>query len=254
MSFIKIGVLFGLLMILSGCITTMEKDVAKVEPEKALATHIQLGLGYIGESNLDSARFHLTKAAEIAPNDPGMLNGRGLLYQMEGEPKLAEDSFKKALREDSKFTPARLNYATFLLGKQRFQEAYDNYEKASEDLGYDRRAVALYGVGLAGLKLNKQDRALAAFKQSVMLDRSFAPAHLELADYYFTVKDYAESKKSLERFERLSRPSPRSLWLGIRIEQIFGNKDKEASQALSLKSMFPYSPEYLEYKSSQGRQ
>ncbi|BFM11140.1 type IV pilus biogenesis/stability protein PilW [Simiduia litorea] len=253
MSLVKTSVLFGLLIMLSGCITTMEKDVAKVNPEKALATHVQLGLGYIRENNMDSARFHLTKAAELAPNDPGMLNGRGLLYQLEGEPKLAEESFKKALREDSNFTSARLNYATFLYGKERYKDAYEQYEKASDDLGYDRRAVALYGVGIAGLKLGKNDRALAAFKQSVMLDKGLAPAHLELAGYYFDVKDYAECKKSLDKFEKLSRPTARSLWLSIRIEQIFGNKDKEASQVMSLKNMFPYSPEYLDYKKSQGR-
>lgn len=253
MSIRKVGMLTALLVLLSGCVTTMEKEVAKVQPEKALATHIQLGLGYLRENNLDSARFHFTKAADIAPNDAGMLNGRGLLYQLEGEPKLAEESFKKALRADKNFTQARLNYATFLYGKERYEEAYEHYETASDDIGYDRRAVALYGVGISALKIGKKDRALAALKQSALLDRSFAPAHLELASYYFDVEDFTECKKSLTKFEQLSQPSARSLWLGIRIERIFGNKDKESSQVLSLKNLYPYSPEYLEYRKIQGR-
>jgi type IV pilus assembly protein PilF len=36
--------------------------------------------------------------------------------------------------------------------------------------------------------------------------------------------------------------------LGIQLEKVFGNKDKEASLALILKNNFPYSKEYLEYK------
>ncbi|HEY0894045.1 MAG TPA: type IV pilus biogenesis/stability protein PilW, partial [Cellvibrio sp.] len=39
-----------------------------------------------------------------------------------------------------------------------------------------------------------------------------------------------------------------ALLLGIRLERVFGNKDKEASYLLVLKNRFPYSKEYLEYK------
>ncbi|UTA49179.1 type IV pilus biogenesis/stability protein PilW [Simiduia sp. 21SJ11W-1] len=252
MSTVKITVLLAILGLMSGCITTMEKDAPKMKPEKALETHIRLGLGYIGENNLDSARFHLNKAAEIKPSDPGVLNGKGLLYQLEGEPGLAEKAFKEALRRDRDFTQARLNYATFLYGKERYQEAYENYEIASEDLNYDRRATALYGLGMAAKKLGRNERALAAFNHSVLLQRNFSASHLELADFYLQQKDYAKAKQHLTAYEVYSRPSARSLWLGIQIERIFGNKDKEASQALSLKSLYPYSQEYLEYKKSQG--
>lgn len=238
------------LSVLSGCVTTMEKDVSKPNPEKALATHVQLGLGYIGANNLDSARFHLNKAYEINPKDPGMLNGRGLLYQLEGEPELAEKHFKKALSIKPDFTQARLNYATFLFNHERFQEAYDNYQRASEDLGYDRRAVCLYGVGMSALKLNREERAVAAFEHAVLLQPNLAAAHLELADYHLRRQEYSEAKKSLAAYERSAKASPRSLWIGIQIERVFGNKDKEASQALSLKNLFPYSKEYLQYKQS----
>ena len=223
-----------------------------MNPEKALETHIKLGLGYLGENNLDSARFHLNKASEIAPRDVGVLNGRALLFQLEGEPELAEKSFKAALREDKAFTQGRLNYATFLYNKERYAEAYEHYEIASEDLNYDRRTVALYGVGISAQKIGREERAVAAFKQSVLLQRNMSPAHIELADYYLREKDYALAKKHLTLFETYSRPSARSLWLGIQIERVFGNKDKEASQALSLRNLFPYSKEYLEFKKSQG--
>lgn len=254
MSFIKSTALLIFVCLLSACVTTMEKETSKYQPEKALATHIKLGLGYISENNLDSARFHLMKAAAIAPKDAGMLNGRGLLYQLEGEPELAEKSFQMALREDKNFTAARLNYATFLYNKERYKEAYDSYERASEDLNYDRRATTLYGLGLTAMKLGRTDRGIAAFTQAVMLQSDMAPPYLELADYYLTIKDYAMSRKSLTQFERLSRPTARSLWIGIQIERVFGNQDKEASQALSLKNMYPYSKEYLEFKQVQERQ
>ena len=40
----------------------------------------------------------------------------------------------------------------------------------------------------------------------------------------------------------------RSLWLGLRIEHRFGNRDGVASKGLALEKLYPYSSETLEYK------
>ena len=68
--------------------------------------------------------------------------------------------------------------------------------------------------------------------------------------FFFSIKkgEFADAKRFLDVYSRNARQSARSLWLGIRIERIFGNKDKEASYALALKNLHPYSREYLEYK------
>ena len=71
---------------------------------------------------------------------------------------------------------------------------------------------------------------------------------IELADINFLNKEYAEAKKNLDVYATSGQVSARSLLLGLRLEHIFGNKDKEASLLNQLKSMFPYSSEYLEYK------
>ena len=69
-----------------------------------------------------------------------------------------------------------------------------------------------------------------------------------LVELNFQKKEYAESKRFLDQYASLRNHTARSLLLGIRIERIFGNKDKEASYALLLKNRYPYSKEYLEYK------
>ena len=68
-------------------------------------------------------------------------------------------------------------------------------------------------------------------------------------------KAYPASKDYFDRYAKLVKESgqpqsARSLWLGIRLERVFGNKDAEASLALQLKNNHPYSPEYLEYQNS----
>ena len=103
-------------------------------------------------------------------------------------------------------------------------------------------------VGRSALILGDKARAKGSFEYALNLSPRLASASLELADMYFQQRDYASAKKHLDQFSSSSKHTPRSLWLGIRIERVFENKDKEASYALALKNLHPYSKEYLDYK------
>ncbi len=246
-----LSLVFLMTVFLSGCVTTVtggsnrEKD-----PERALASHVQLGLNYLRVKNRESARFHLEKALKLDKKSPAANDGMALLYQLDGEMDLAEKYFKAAIKADSDFSRAHNNYGSFLYQKERYEEAFAEFEKASNDLGYDARPTALVNLGRTALKLNDVDRAEAAFSHSLSLAPNNPPAIVESAEIAFNKQDYAEAKRLIDLYGKMVRHSPRTLWLGIRLEQIFGNSDKEASYALQLKSLHPYSKEYLEYKQS----
>ena len=239
-----------LLTLLQGCVSSGGPKKVKVDKQKALETHIQLGVSYIRNKNLDLARHHFNKAYAIDPNAPGAHNGRALLYQLEGEPKLAEEHFKKALKSDANYTVARNNYGGYLYQQKRFQEAYNEFDRVSRDLDYPRRSVALLSLGRTALKLKRVDRAQAALAQALVLQPRLGAAMAELAQIHFDKGEYAESQQYLSDFSEISRQSARTLWLGIQIERIFKNPDKEASYAMALKNMHPYSKELLEYQRS----
>ena len=224
------------------------KAVSQVNTTKALELHIQLANGYIDKGNRESARHHLRKAADISKNSPEATEALARLYQLEGEPELAEKTFKKALQLKKHFTLANNNYGVFLFGAKRYEEALGQFEIAASDLDYDGRASALVNVGRTSLLLGKNERAKAAFEHASVLDRGIPDPHIELAEMNFLQQDYAEAKRYLDRYQALGQQSARALLLGIRLERIFGNKDKEASYVLVLKNRFPYSKEYLEYK------
>lgn len=236
------------IFLLTGCVSEGGKPKRHVDKNKSLELHVQLAQGYVDKGNRESARHHLRKAMEINKNSPEAVETLARLYQLEGESKLAEESFQKAIKSKKKFTLARNNYGVFLFSAKRYEEALEQFELAAADLDYDGRAAALVNVGRTALLLGKNERAKAALEHAAVLDRNFADAHLELADINFQAKEYAKSKEHLDRFQALGQQSPRALLLGIRLERIFGNKDKEASYLLVLKNRFPYSKEYLEYK------
>jgi len=236
-------------MALSGCITTVDgHSERKIDKEKVLSNQIELGMGYLGQKDREAARFHFEKALKVNRNSAEATSGMGLVSQYEGEPELAEKYFKRALKLKKDFAQGYNNYGSFLYGKNRFDEAYNNFSKAAAVVGYRNRSGALTNLGRAALELGRIEKAQASFEHAVKLDPRQSISLIELADMYFDKEDYAEAKKMLDQFEKVARSTPRSLWLGLRIEQIFENRDKAASYALALKNLHPYSKEYLNYK------
>jgi len=248
---LKLTLVFVIAVIcLAGCVSHSKsgKATGQIDKSKSLELHVQLAQGYIDKGNRESARHHLRKASEIDKNSADVMEAMARLYQLEGEPALAEETFKKAIKRKKNFTLANNNYGVFLFGLKRYEEALVQFELAASDLDYDGRASALVNVGRTALSLGKNERAKAAFEHASILDKGIAEPHIELAAMSFQMQEYADAKKHLDRFQALGQQSARALLLGIRLERIFGNKDKEASYLLVLKNRFPYSKEYLEYK------
>lgn len=244
---VLVTIVSGLLLV--GCVSDGKgKPNRPVDKAKSLELHLQLAQGYIDRGNRESARHHLRKAMDINSRSPEASETLARLYQLEGEPALAEEAFKKAIKSKKNFTLAHNNYGVFLFGAKRYEEALVQFEQAAQDLDYTGRASTLVNVGRTALLLGKNERAKSALEHAVVLDRGMAEAHIELADINFQNQEYAAAKQHLDRYQALGQITPRSLLLGIRLERVFGNKDKEASYLLMLKNRFPYSKEYLEYK------
>ena len=237
--------------LLAGCVSTESSPTKEhVDKQKALDLHIRLAKNYVAAGNRESARLHLRKAFDIDKKSPEATDTLAMLYELEGEPVLAEETFKKALKMKKDFTEAHNNYGIYLFSEKRYEDALREFETAAADLDYDGRPEALVNVGRTAQKLGHDERARAAFEHASVLDRNLPAPYIELADISLRAQEYADAKQNLDRYMALSQSSARALLIGIRLERIFGNKDKEASYALLLKNKFPYSKEYLEYKNT----
>lgn len=235
-------------LFVTSCVTTTNGRSLTPNKSKAHDAHLNLGLTYLQRDNRESSRRHFEKALAAKPDSAAAHNGLAMLYELTGESELAEKSFKRSLKEDSGFTQARLSYGRFLYAQKRYPEALEVFAKASEDISFPQRAQILTHLGQAALKLGNRVKARSSFEHAVNINNKLTLVMIELGDLYFDEKEYAKSKKYLDLYSELAGRSARSLWLGIRIERIFGNKDKEASYSLALRNLHPYSQEYLEYK------
>lgn len=231
---------------LAGCVSSSPHR--QVDQAQVLKNHVQLALGYIGTGDRDSARYHLSLASDVDRRAPAVLHAYALLYQLEGELDIAENHYRRALAADRRFSQARLNYGVFLYGQQRFEDAYRQFRTVADDLEYERRAVAFSHLGLAALKLERHADAVTAFQRATQLDPTLARPYLELAQIELAAGNYSRSKQWLDQHHRLAPASAASLWLGVQLASIFGDRDGEASNGLALRNLFPYSEETLAYQ------
>ena len=223
-------------------------DTTRDKNKEAAETYVQLGLGYLRQGERQRARTNLLKALEKDNRSAEAHNALALLLQVEGENDLAEEHFKKAVDYEPSLTSVRYNYATFLLRQKRFPDAEKQFLIAAEDINYARRGQVFYNLGLIAKQLGKAEQAQQAWEKVIKLNPKLPAPFLDLAEVYFKTGDYPKAKRYLEHYESLSKPTPRALWLAVRLEHAFGNKDGEASKAMALKNMFPYAEETIEYK------
>ncbi len=247
---ITTGVMSFLMLFLMSCVTTVDTYKPKIDKVKLVESNINLGMAYLQKDQRDNALRAFSKALEIDKNSAEAHLGMGLIHQVNAEFDFAEKSFQRALKSQTEKSKSDIEfvYGRFLMDRGRCSEAFSYFESASKELGYRRRVNAIFNLGMCADQMGKEDRAMSAYQHALNLNTKFAPAAIELAHKKFDRREYSDAKKFLDIYAKNARQSARSLWLGIRIERIFGNKDKEASYALALKNLHPYSREYLEYK------
>ncbi len=223
-------------------------DTARDKNKEAAETYVQLGLGYLRKGERQRARKNLLKALEKDRRSANAHNALALLLQLEGESELAENHFEKAVKYEPSLTNVRYNYGTFLLRQQRFSDAQTQFLIAADDINYARRGQVFYNLGLIAKQFNDDEKAQQAWEKAVKLNPKYPEPFLDLAQIYFQMANYPKTKRYLDHYESLTQPTPKALWLAVRLERAFGNKDGEASKAMALKNLFPYAEETLAYK------
>ena len=246
------GVLICLFLLLSGCVTEVTTHGRKTDPVKYLQALIDLGNGYIRNGEYAWAKNNLNKALELNPRSAEAHHAFANLFQVEGEKGLAEQYYKKSIRLSPKYSQARNNYGAFLYSEGRYAEAEKQLLVAVGDHFYANRAGAFENLGVNYLKLDKRQDAENAFLRSVQLNPRQSRALLELSDIRLKQKNYVEARQYYQRHDDTSSSSARSLWVCIQLARVFSAADREASCSITLRNIFPNTPQYREYQGTVG--
>ncbi|RMF14592.1 MAG: tetratricopeptide repeat protein [Gammaproteobacteria bacterium] len=247
---VKLGVcgLF-LILTLAGCVTTVNDPLtAKASSKKAVEEYVNLGLGYFQQQQYDLAIKRLRRALEIDPGNPRALSALALVYQAQQEPELAEKTFLDVIREHPEFTQGRSYYAAFLYQNDRLEDALAQLREASNDVEYEGRALLFFNIGQIERRLGHNERAIEAYRKSLVLNPAQPRVRLALAFAYSESGQHEQAWKAFLQYREsvrrgLARHSAASVALGVRTARALGLKDEEASLLLLLKNQYRNSKE-----------
>lgn len=199
--------LFIVAVILSSCATEATK--------KELTYHYDMGMSYLGENNLTNALIELTKAEELAPDDPKVLHSLGCAYYRKKIYKTAEQKFLKAISLKPDFSQARNNLGLTYMAMKRWDDALGQFKIAANDVFYAGQESATINMGRVYCEKGEYDKALSIMRANVTNNPRNAAARFYLGTVYdgmnkteLAVEEYNKSimlfKDNSEAYYRLA--------------------------------------------------
>ena len=117
--------------VMAGCSTVpgeapredLKTSSDQTDADKRARVRLELAAGYFARGQATTALDEVKLALVARPDLPEAFNLRGLIYAALGEPRLAEDSFRRALQLAPRDADAMHNFGWFLCQSSRFAES-----------------------------------------------------------------------------------------------------------------------------------
>lgn len=241
---VQIMMMLCLMVVLSACVsaTTATKSVGSSDA-KAAEINAKLGAHYLQRGELQAAKSKLDKAVEQNPRSSMAHNVLAALYLQLKQFKEAEMHFERAVSLAPENSEIQNNYGVFLCGQERYRESEKRFLMALEDPLYVEAAGAYENAGICVQRIPDIEKAVDYFTQALRLDPYMPKSLLQLGNINYDKGDAQHAQTYLERYKKIARHGPQSLYLSIRIAHKQGDKDALASYRLQLRSKFPDSDE-----------
>ena len=255
------GLLVVALFFTGGCASFSDKDSKpkitpeakikrKVDSDEALEARVAAGLKNLQVGDNKRALMHFNKARQWDEKSALLHNAFAMLYRAEGDTEKEEEHYLLAIKYDKKDPKIRHNYGSFLCVNDRYDEGIEQLQLSAGDYQYNNRDQSFENLGLCAKLKGDYDFAEKSFLKAYRINKNRPVSILNLAIIEHRKGDNQKSYELLKKYMESNKHTPESLWLGIQLERIFGNKDAVSSYALVLKKFFPGSKEYKLYQNS----
>lgn len=228
-------------------------DPDSPEPDRLAQIKTDLAIEYMRDGRNEIALRRLREAIDLEPNFAPAHTALGLLYARLRQDDDAERHFRRALRSAPNDAGALNNYGLFLCQRGRTDDAIGMFEQAAANPLYETPEIALSNAGTCLLDTGRAADAEGYLRRALQADARLAPALLQLAQISYDRQDFLPARAFLQRYLEVARHTPRSLWLGIRIERELGDRDALGSYELQLNRNFPDSDEARLLRESRAR-
>ncbi len=210
---------------------------------KRAKIRLELAAGYYNNGQTTVALDELKQSISA---DPGLFeahNLRGLIYMRLNDFPLAEESFRRALQLSPQAASVQHNYGWLLCQQGRMQDSYVQFQAAIANPNYSERSKSWMAMGVCQVKAGSRNDAIASLTRANELDPSNPVAGYNLALLLMQRGELTKAQFQVRRINNSEYANAETLWLGIKIEQMLGNKDAMTQLGAQLRKRFAQSKE-----------
>lgn len=222
------------------------------EPDtrKRARIRLELAVGYFEQGQTTVALDELKQSLAADPNFSEALNLRGLIYMRLNDPRLAEESFRRALAINPKDPNVLHNFGWMLCQQSRFEESRQVFSQVIANPLYGGRAKSWMAQGLCQIKAGQVSDAEVSLQRSYELDPGNPVTAYNLSTLLFQRKEYSRAQFYVRRLNNSELANAESLWLGIKVERSMENRDAMLQLGGQLKKRFSQSRELAAFERS----
>lgn len=251
MKLIKLSLIIIGCLLISACNTMRGNEnnmVAQAYNPAAAKINVQLGVGYLGEGQMQRAKHKLMIGLQQDPKSSVAHNAMAYFFEMTGDLQQAEKYYKKGLYLSSGDGASQNNYGTFLCRQGKYGESLRYFTAAVKHPNYIHVPEAYENAGLCSEKIPDIKQAEYNFVLALKHDPRRTVSLIELVKIYMKQGHYRKSEGYLNKYLSISEPDAQTVWLGYRIAKILKHPKQASNYARLLRAKFSDSKEYRLYK------
>jgi len=220
------------------CVTTETKPV-QISLDDAAKANLALGANYLQKGDLAMARDKLEKAAKQDPKLPEARTYLAILYERIGEPKLAEENYRAAVRLAPDSPDVENTYGGYLCRTGKRREGIKYFEQAGNNALYRTPEVAFTNAAVCAMGIPDLVEAENFLRKALDANPKYREALLRLAILSYDTDRALQARAFLQRFHAAGPATRDSLALGIRVETALGDSAAADEYRQRLKTEFP---------------
>jgi type IV pilus assembly protein PilF len=214
------------------------------DPERRAQVRLELASAYFSRGQLATALDEVNLALQARPDMPHAYNLRGLIQSANGDDKLAEESFRRALQLNPRDGDTMHNYGWLLCQQNRHADADAQFTQALALPRYVNAPRTLMAQGICLARAGQNEPAELALSRSYELDPGNPVTAVNLAEVLFRRGEYERARFYIRRVNgQAELSSAQTLWLATRIEHKLNNASGVADFGKQLRDRFPNSRE-----------
>lgn len=254
-------------LLLAGCTTTTSTTTVSAAADPAPARRIdattasdetdahrrarlrlELAANYFDQGQTNVALDEVKQALAADPNHAEAYNLRGLIFMRLGDPRQAEEGFRRALALNAGDSGTLHNYGWLLCQQRRYDEAERLFTQAAANPTYRDRAKTWMAQGLCQEAAGRTADAERTLLRSYERDPGNPVVGYNLAALALRRNDLEHARFYIRRLNNGEYANAESLWLGIRVERRLSDRVAMEQLADQLRKRFPDSRELVAFE------